>query len=600
MLMKRSCCDAARAVFFANMISQKSCVLIFSGKEKTRFRWGNRVLKRIQNQEVNNLLGRSALFQDIPLFVRQSGIFWIARHYSAVGFLDEAHKHADFGSHFRAFDPLQRILSIQTFKEVSLDGTANGQSGFIGQPGPAQPNGIGAGDEVGLTQHAERRNILRNQASDTDHGQRPDPAELMDLRITAEDSAFPDLNVPGDGRMIGNRYPVRNDAIMGHMYERHQQDVASDHRLHEFKGRSVDGHIFPDHGIVSDLRGGADSLIKSVILGICSHKSAKIDAATGADRGILCDFDMRINKAIITNFHIIVDHGIRADFNIISDFCSRSDYRCRMNHLFTDPFFLILIIFFGSTLVFLHDMALYCPGNYNATCYNITRNHAMDNQNKQFSRKKIRFFLHSALFFWILTILTGFQSGILSAEEETKQVPVVPSASGQTVVREASCVLKNGWVYVPSLTLGLKTKIGKAYLRRIEKWELEIFAENGVMTSLRERVPAEVLKLVDSVPAIPKDMPPEFAPPEALYRKLCDKIPFHENIMKLMGSILGNPVGGKALYDIFVMRSAVEYYWIAESGSQTDAPPKWYFSVVTNQDKAIEKMLLKTVPEFWR
>lgn len=173
---------------------------------------------------------------------------------------------------------------------------------------------------------------------------------------------------------------------------------------------------------------------------------------------------------------------------------------------------------------------------------------------------------------------------------QEKAAPV--SDAGASPAQPLDVMEKNGWVFCENLVLGLKTGIGRAYVRQVRDFETEIFFADGVATSLLERFPEAVRELLKKIPTPPAGGPPEFAPPPDLYRQFTEKIRIGDSIEELFAK-LGTAYAGKPLFDLYSRRIINEYYWKSEN-------EKWLFGAVLNDDYTIEKSLIRKIPELWR
>lgn len=188
-------------------------------------------------------------------------------------------------------------------------------------------------------------------------------------------------------------------------------------------------------------------------------------------------------------------------------------------------------------------------------------------------------------------------SSAVAGKDETAAPPpaqngVSPVQNDASPAQPLAVMEKNGWVFCENLVLGLKTGIGRAYVRQVRDFETEIFFADGVATSLLERFPEAVRELLKKIPTPPRDFPPEFAPPPDLYRQFTEKIRIGDSIEELFEK-LGTAYAGKPLFDLYSRRVINEYYWKSEN-------EKWLFGVVLNDDYTIEKSLIRKIPELWR
>lgn len=139
--------------------------------------------------------------------------------------------------------------------------------------------------------------------------------------------------------------------------------------------------------------------------------------------------------------------------------------------------------------------------------------------------------------------------------------------------------IDGGWLVCERLAVGLSVHCEAVHARSVKGFEVEIFHRGGVMTSLRESLPAEFVGMLDSVKEPPKGDPPGFQFPEG-WRQLYDKVEFGWSYVDLKVDF-GTPFSGRPVFDMHSGRQITEYYWHCPGGG--------VLTVRSNGDYVIEK-----------
>ena len=188
-------------------------------------------------------------------------------------------------------------------------------------------------DEVGSDERQrvvgrfhERRDIFADQRSSAEHHVGPDPAELVNRRVSAEDRPVLDFDFSGQRNAVDDHAVVSYGAIVSDMRVSHDQRVAS-HFGHSFGRRTaVDGGAFADRRVVADLHGRvfaaefqilryAGDYGRGVYFAVVSQPCAvqdhgsRADPATVADHDIGCNVCKRFDGYAFSQFCIFGNMG---------------------------------------------------------------------------------------------------------------------------------------------------------------------------------------------------------------------------------------------------------------------------------------------------
>ena len=128
--------------------------------------------------------------------------------------------------------------------------------------------------------------VLRYDTASTEEGVLPHPAKLMDGRQGANGRTITDLDVPRQGRIIGEDYPGPDLTIVGDMSVCHEQAITPDRRqAPTSRGPPMDGHEFPKNVVVANFQLGRFPGIFE-ILWRSANRTVALKSISGTDRGI--------------------------------------------------------------------------------------------------------------------------------------------------------------------------------------------------------------------------------------------------------------------------------------------------------------------------
>ena len=123
----------------------------------------------------------------------------------------------------------------------------------------------------------------------------------------------------GKDRIIGDRDISADPGIVTDMNKCHQQSSVTDRSDTVFKGRTVDGDIFPQSYRFSDAGVCQSSRFEAVILRIIADNRPEIDPGISADGSVRGDLDMGIDHAVVPDDTIVFNYRIGSDGHIVTD-----------------------------------------------------------------------------------------------------------------------------------------------------------------------------------------------------------------------------------------------------------------------------------------
>src|SRR5579884_53254 len=163
-----------------------------------------------------------------------------------------------------------------------------------------------------------RRNVLGDAGHSPDHGQRADPAVLVDAADSAEVGVVFDGDVAANAHVRGDGNVAADQTVMPDMRIGHDHILVAEPGDTAFAGGAVDGNAFADNVAIADDHITLFAFIFE-ILRRSAQNGARKDLAVAPDRGVLLDD------------HVRVQDGARADAALLADNAVRSDLRARLN-----------------------------------------------------------------------------------------------------------------------------------------------------------------------------------------------------------------------------------------------------------------------------
>lgn len=159
--------------------------------------------------------------------------------------------------------------------------------------------------------------------------------------------------------------------------------------------------------------------------------------------------------------------------------------------------------------------------------------------------------------------------------------------AGAAPVREEPFRLEaSGWLVCRSLKLGLGDELGRAYVRRIPDFGVEIFFSNGVMTVPAGLLPDGIADALRGIEKAPDAMPGEFAVKDSEYKLYLDGVRAGDTV-ELLFERHGMPYAARPVYDIFIGQPLSEYFWMKGDGC--------FLGAASEDSKVVRKFLLKSL-----
>lgn len=154
-------------------------------------------------------------------------------------------------------------------------------------------------------------------------------------------------------------------------------------------------------------------------------------------------------------------------------------------------------------------------------------------------------------------------------------------------VREAHFSIdSSGWLVCKSLKLGLEDDLGRAYLRQVPDFGVEIFFSNGVMTVPTGLLPDDVADALRGIKKTPEGMPREFAVKDSEYELYSDGVRAGDTV-NILFERHGIPHAARPVYDIFIGQPLTEYFWMKSDNC--------FLGAASEDSKVVRKSLFKSL-----
>src|SRR5690606_32807453 len=133
------------------------------------------------------------------------------------------------------------------------------------------------------------RHVAVDEGAHADESVRADAAELVDAGEAAEDHLVADLDMPGQGRVVGEDAAVAHLAVVGDVHVGQQPVVVADAGdAATVAGAAVDGGEFADDVAVADHQFGVLAL-ELLVLRVAADRGRAVDAVVAPDPGRALD-----------------------------------------------------------------------------------------------------------------------------------------------------------------------------------------------------------------------------------------------------------------------------------------------------------------------
>lgn len=159
-------------------------------------------------------------------------------------------------------------------------------------------------------------------------------------------------------------------------------------------------------------------------------------------------------------------------------------------------------------------------------------------------------------------------------------------AGAASVREEPFSVDASGWIVCKNLKLGLGDELGRAYVRRIPDFGVEIFFSNGVMTVPAGLLPDDIADALRGIEKTPHAMPREFAVNDSEYKLYSDGVRAGDTV-GLLFERHGIPYAARPVYDIFIGQPLTEYFWMKGD--------RCFLGAASEDSKVVRKFLLKSL-----
>lgn len=148
-----------------------------------------------------------------------------------------------------------------------------------------------------------------------------------------------------------------------------------------------------------------------------------------------------------------------------------------------------------------------------------------------------------------------------------------------------------GWIVGDDVMVGGEFELGRAYARKSESFQYELFFRNGVVTSSSDRLPSAIISAPIPSAGFSSGKPPEFALPDALYSVFAKITP--ETDLEAFALAFGSPTVSRPVFSVDSMSGITEYFWTL--------PDRYVLGIIAKDSKAFEKILIRgAIPAVWR
>ena len=146
-------------------------------------------------------------------------------------------------------------------------GLVQGVDRLGADPVPLQPHHVDAAHlgRVAVHQHVAG-DVVDDPRLAADEAVAADRRVMVDGDAAADAGVRLDVDVAAEHRAVGDRDPVAQLAVVGHVRGGHQEVMAAEPGDPVFfLGRPVDRHPFADHVVVADLDPGGGAVVRDVL-----------------------------------------------------------------------------------------------------------------------------------------------------------------------------------------------------------------------------------------------------------------------------------------------------------------------------------------------
>ena len=145
-----------------------------------------------------------------------------------------------------------------------------------------------------------------------------DTHKLVDGYHAAERGVAADVNMAGEGHIVGQDGTVADDTIVRHVGISHYEAVFTNNGTPTGGSADVEGAIFANDGIVANFEKGTFASVFQILGNRTDYRPLKYLAVFTHARTIH-DAHVRRNPRSVSDFYIGGDDGERSDSHILTD-----------------------------------------------------------------------------------------------------------------------------------------------------------------------------------------------------------------------------------------------------------------------------------------
>ncbi len=240
---------------------------------------------------------------------------------------------------------IQSIADCQPFSKHNLIRLPQPPLHFFGHTSALQPHLVDAARLRGIAVgYHVWRHVLHHFRATADDRHRPNPAELMDRRQTADHDVILHQHVPGKRPAIAEDNLTSHLTVVRHVRVREKVAVRPDPRYATVIGRRVDGNMLAEHIIGTDLKVTLAALVLQ-ILRLQADARERVKLAPRPDRGQTVEDHVRMQPALVAEIHIRSDDAVGPNLATVANLRAQINDGCRVDdssrhvppHFYTNP-----------------------------------------------------------------------------------------------------------------------------------------------------------------------------------------------------------------------------------------------------------------------
>lgn len=211
------------------------------------------------------------------------------------------------------------LVAVEAACVEHIVGFEDGFALFWVEAVAAHAHAVEAADGVGIHGHEVGWYIHADACLATYHDEFSNAGELVDDYGAAEECEVLNGDVPSQKNVVDEGDAVADLAVVCDVGTCHEEATIADFRAAAFFGAAVDGGVFADDAIGTDLHVAYGTWLECGVLWFRTDDGAVADFAMRPDDGVAGEDGVSLYGAACAELHVLFDDGAGADGYVFCD-----------------------------------------------------------------------------------------------------------------------------------------------------------------------------------------------------------------------------------------------------------------------------------------